>query len=157
MYGTFSIYKIVNTENENIYIGSTCQSLSRRMALHRDDARKKKQKKITIHMNSIGIDKFKICLIKKYSNITKRDARIYEQEQINLIEEKDKILNTIRAYSYNHDATRCQETKRKTRRDYYHRNKQNTEWIEKQRRKRKVGARLYRARLKMFGGDFMIT
>ena len=34
-YGNGKIYKIVNTIDNDIYIGSTCQPLSKRMAWHR--------------------------------------------------------------------------------------------------------------------------
>lgn len=54
------IYKIINTEDDKIYIGSTKSSLSQRMSEHRRHCKRKKKLNLHIHMNSIGIKNFHI-------------------------------------------------------------------------------------------------
>lgn len=64
-YQKGKIYKIVNSENDKLYIGSTCRELSTRMAGHRSKA---KLDPAPFHkaMIAIGIHKFKIILIKPF-------------------------------------------------------------------------------------------
>jgi group I intron endonuclease len=65
-YNNAKIYKIVNDIDDEIYIGSTCQRLSMRMVGHRVQANKQYKIKLYEHMNELGIDHFKIVLIKAY-------------------------------------------------------------------------------------------
>jgi hypothetical protein len=64
---TGKIYKVVNTVNDNIYIGSTqLQYLSKRMAHHRENFIKAPHVgKLYPAMKELGIDKFSIVLLKK--------------------------------------------------------------------------------------------
>lgn len=66
-YARSKIYKIINSENDAIYIGSTTQQLSSRMNGHRGDARQKSRSSI-FHkaINKIGIEKFRIIFIENY-------------------------------------------------------------------------------------------
>ena len=59
-----SIYKIVNDVDDFIYVGSTFSSLNKKFREHLILANLNKQQKIYIHMNKIGINKFRIELIK---------------------------------------------------------------------------------------------
>lgn len=69
-YKNGKIYKIVNDVNDDIYIGSTCQSLSMRMAGHRRLCKFKiknnSNRRVYVQMNEIGITHYSICLIEKY-------------------------------------------------------------------------------------------
>ena len=56
------IYCIRNNENDELYIGASCQSLSKRMAFQRNSA-KTQQYPLYKQMRQIGIDKFYIELI----------------------------------------------------------------------------------------------
>ena len=62
------IYCIRNSINNDIYVGSTCQSLSKRMAFHRNSSKSetKQHYKVYCMMTELGIDKFHIELIEKY-------------------------------------------------------------------------------------------
>jgi len=64
-YSEWKIYKILNSVDEEIYVGSTTQKLSNRMANHRRDARRENSK-FYQHMNFIGINNFYIELICQY-------------------------------------------------------------------------------------------
>ena len=57
-YTKGKIYIIKNTKNDKVYIGSTTQTLSRRMTDHRKDALKKITIRLYKAMNEIGIESF---------------------------------------------------------------------------------------------------
>jgi hypothetical protein len=60
------IYTIRNTIDDDIYVGSTCQSLSKRMSFHRKDILKYiGKRKLYTHMNELGVDNFYIELIEE--------------------------------------------------------------------------------------------
>ena len=61
------IYKITNDYNDDIYIGSTCDTLVKRYSSHKYDA-KKNEKQFLLYklMNEIGFERFRIELIENY-------------------------------------------------------------------------------------------
>ena len=60
------IYCIRNTIDDDIYVGSTCQPISKRMAKHRIDMKGyKKDRKLYSKMNELGIDNCYIELIEE--------------------------------------------------------------------------------------------
>ena len=72
-------------------------------------------------------------------------ARIQEQIELWNVP-KEKRLNTLRAYSHNREKTRDNEKKKKSRMDYYHRKKEDPEWLEKERERNRIRMRESRAR-----------
>ena len=62
------IYCIRNTVNNDIYVGSSCQPLSKRMVCHRSDASNANKQQYLIYktMNELGIENFYIELIEDY-------------------------------------------------------------------------------------------
>ncbi len=62
------IYKITNDYNDDIYIGSTCNTLGRRFNVHKADMTKKKNRNALLYklMNEIGFERFRIQLIIDY-------------------------------------------------------------------------------------------
>ena len=91
---TAKIYKIVNTVDDMIYIGSTIKTLAQRMGNHRERARKVEQYdcKFHRHMNTIGIEYFKILLIKTIDYNSKDEIELEEFNEI-LKVASDKLLN----------------------------------------------------------------
>jgi hypothetical protein len=80
-YQNGRIYKILNTEDDKCYVGSTCQSLAKRFSEHK----KRHQNgtgKLYEHMRNIGFDKFYIELITNYPCNTKEELRAKEGEYI---------------------------------------------------------------------------
>jgi len=77
-YSTGKIYKIINPQNETIYIGSTIQTLSQRFCKHPHRGRGNK-----------------IILIEKYQCDCREELIKREQE---IIEQYDNLLNKQRAY-----------------------------------------------------------
>jgi len=67
-YKNAKIYKITNTVNDNIYIGSTTMKLYNRMTKHRYCARRLALDKGKLYkaMNRYGVENFEIKLIKDY-------------------------------------------------------------------------------------------
>ena len=83
-YSKAKIYKVVNDVNDDIYIGATCQSLSKRMAEHRISMRSKRDKHIKLYqkMNEIGVEHFKILLIAETPCDNVEQLRAIEGEYI---------------------------------------------------------------------------
>ena len=66
-YKNGKIYCIRNTVDDDIYVGSTTQPLSKRMVKHRCDAKTRPEKMvITTHMSKLGIENFYIELLEEY-------------------------------------------------------------------------------------------
>ena len=78
-YQNSKIYKIWNTEDDMIYIGSTTQALCERMAGHRRAVNRHEERGMRIldHMHNIGIEKFHIELVEEFpcENIEQLPAR----------------------------------------------------------------------------------
>ena len=92
-YGNGRIYCIRNSIDNELYIGSTCQSLSKRFQKHKDDSRGyKKDRKLYSKINALGIDKFYIELIEKYPCENVEQLRKREGE---LIREWKPVLNKL--------------------------------------------------------------
>ena len=77
-YGKGKIYRIINTENETIYIGSTCQNLAKRLSSHK-------------HRGNGN----KIILIENYDCNCREELVMREQQ---VIEEYNNLANQYRAY-----------------------------------------------------------
>ena len=62
------IYKITNDYNDDIYIGSTCDTLVKRFSRHRLDAPREDTKNRPLYklMNEIGFERFRIQLLEDY-------------------------------------------------------------------------------------------
>ena len=66
-YSQGKIYKIWNTVDSEIYVGSTCKNtLAERMAQHRSNFKLGVQYKLYQHMRTVGVDNFHIELIQSY-------------------------------------------------------------------------------------------
>ena len=67
-YKNGKMYKILNTVNDECYIGSTCQKLSQRLAKHRSvmNSQNKTNRRLYDAMRVIGADSFYIELVKEY-------------------------------------------------------------------------------------------
>ena len=80
-------YKITNDFNDEIYIGSTCNTLVRRFISHKDDCKRDKNKHRPLYqlMNEIGFDRFRIELIEDYPCEDKYQLRQREGHYIRQI------------------------------------------------------------------------
>jgi len=67
-YSNGKIYKISNDYNNEIYVGSTCDTIVKRFSCHKLEARKEHNKHKPLYklINEIGFDRFRIELIEDY-------------------------------------------------------------------------------------------
>ena len=79
------IYKILNSIDNEIYVGSTIEALSRRMAKHRSKATNKQNYQIYQHMNAHGVENFYIELIELCPCSCLEELRAKEGEWIRQI------------------------------------------------------------------------
>ena len=85
-YSQAKIYKLVNSVNKEIYVGSTCVALHLRMSLHRIEAQRSPNTKLNQKMNELGQDKFRIKLIKDFPCANKQE----------LLSELENIVNELK-------------------------------------------------------------
>ena len=90
-YSTGKIYCIRNHIDEQIYVGSTCQSLSKRMAYHRQDAKKANRQTTLIYplMLKYGIENFYIelleeCPCENSNQLEKREGELMRELKASL-------------------------------------------------------------------------
>ena len=89
-YNSGKIYKVVNTIDDNIYIGSTITRLCDRIGSHRKNAKnEEKQSIFYTHMRKVGIEHFKIILIKLFPCESKDEL---EAEEFNEMSKYDKSI-----------------------------------------------------------------
>ena len=91
------IYKIVNSINDKIYVGSTqLQYLSKRMGHHRENCIKAPTcGKLYPVMTELGIDKFNIILLETIKFTNKEELRAKEHEWILKLDTINNGYNTI--------------------------------------------------------------
>ena len=80
-YHKGKIYKILNTIDNEIYVGSTCELLSQRMARHRSTMKSIPHLKLYKHMHELGVEHFYIELIEdcpcdRNEELVKREGEI---------------------------------------------------------------------------------
>jgi len=85
-YTDGKIYKIVNNVDNEIYVGSTITSLSRRKGQHKINSKKNENRKLCKHCNSIGWKNVSIVLIERYPCDTKKELMQRERIYYDLLE-----------------------------------------------------------------------
>ena len=84
-YNNGKIYKLVNSVDNEIYIGSTCDSLSKRKYQHKAMAVKRPNIRVYQHLNTIGWENVRIILIESVQAFNKDQLRAREQHYIDLL------------------------------------------------------------------------
>jgi hypothetical protein len=95
-YASGKIYKIVNTEDEEIYIGSTCGSLRLRKSTHKGKAMTRPNRHVYSHLNNVGWDNVRLILIEDWPCENKQELLSREQywiEQIRPSLNKNSAVN----------------------------------------------------------------
>ena len=94
-YQNAKIYKIVNSIDKLIYVGSTIETLNIRFSKHKSRSKRSPNIKLYKHFAKYGIHHFEIKLIKNYPCAGKTELAIEEERyKIRL----NAQLNTIRAH-----------------------------------------------------------
>jgi len=83
-YSNGKVYKLINDVDDEIYIGSTCQSLAKRKGEHKVTARSNPNHKAFKHLNTIGWEHVKIILIESVNAFSKDQLHQREQHYIDL-------------------------------------------------------------------------
>ena len=93
-YNNGKIYCIRNTIDDDIYVGSTTQPLSKRMAAHRSDLKYKKHinKGLLQKADELGVDKLYIELIEEYPCENLEQLNRKEGEHIRQIGTLNKMV-----------------------------------------------------------------
>ena len=130
-YSQGKIYKILNTINDDVYVGSTTQSLAKRMSWHRRSINcKTKPYAIYNAMKEYGVDNFYIELIENISCQTKEELRAREGYYIRKIGTLNKcIAGRSRDDWVKENIEKINEGKLK----WYSQNKEHKRNYEKQR------------------------
>ena len=94
-YQKAKIYKITNDYNNDIYVGSTCDTLVKRFSYHKSDAKKENRKTRPLYslMNNIGFERFRIELICDYPCADKYQLIQKEGEYIRNLGTLNKIIS----------------------------------------------------------------
>jgi hypothetical protein len=118
------IYKITNDFNDEVYVGSTCNTLDKRFLGHKYDSKKKNLLNLPLYklMNEIGFERFRIELICDFPCEERYQLREKEGEFI-------RQLGTL------NNKVEC-----RTQKEYYHENKAkyleyHKEYVEKNKEK----------------------
>ena len=141
MYRT---YKITNTVDDKIYYGSTKLTLSDRMVCHNSEARNGNSKMLSNHIRLVGLPTFSIHLIQDgYPN--KLEARKAEQQLIDSHPIRTQLLNSMRAYSWNHYYTRDRAKLLSKKKRYYDKKMLDPVFIQNEKERNKIRMREKRA------------
>ena len=116
------IYKITNDYNDDIYIGSTCDTLIRRFNGHKGGSKNEKKQNRPIYklMNEIGFERFRIELIEDYPCTDKYELRQRETYYIREIGTLNSKIECRTRKQYQEDNKEQIQKQRKT---YYESNK----------------------------------
>ena len=126
-YSNAKIYKIYNTIDDEIYVGSTCTSLSMRMVKHRCSAKQQRTQHYKLYqkMNEIGIENFFIILLKEFKDCqNKEQLRKMEGEYITELRPSLNHRLTGRESKEWFNNAENQERKKEMDKRYYWNNKE---------------------------------
>ena len=126
-YQNGRIYKIVNNVDDEIYVGSTCLPLSKRLYYHKCD-RNKKSLPCYQHLNKIGWENVSIILVENYPCNSKEELLARERYHYDILKpslngyrpfvtREEHLTNRKEYYVQNKDAI-CESKK-----EYYEKNK----------------------------------
>jgi len=146
-FGKGKIYKITNDYNDEVYVGSTCDLLTKRFSYHRGDHRKERCKNIPIYklMNEIGFERFRIELIENYPSQDKYQLRQREGHFIRELGTLNKRIegNIVDKREYDKEYREINKEKKKENdKKYNENNKQkiqeyHKEWREDNKEKKR--------------------
>ena len=120
-YRNGKIYKVFNTIDDSIYIGSTVQSLSHRMIKHKDDVKSNKEYQTTICklMKQLGVEHFYIELVESYPCDSKEELNAREGFWIKQLATVNKqITGRSRKEHYQDNKIQIQEKSKEYRKQY---------------------------------------
>jgi hypothetical protein len=72
-YANGKVYRLVNDVDDEIYVGSTCLPLHKRLYYHKSKARAEPNIKVYQHLNNVGFDNVSIVLIENFNCQSKEE------------------------------------------------------------------------------------
>jgi group I intron endonuclease len=85
-YENGKIYKLVNDVDNEIYVGSTCLPLAKRLHIHRNKSYERTSTLVYQHMNRIGRKNIKIILVEMFSCVNKLELEKRERYWIDQLQ-----------------------------------------------------------------------
>ena len=121
-FGKGKIYKITNDYNDEVYVGSTCDLLTKRFSNHKKgiNCKTKQNRPIYKLMNEIGFERFRIELIEDYPCTDKYELRQREAYYIREIGTLNSKIECRTQKQYQEDN---KEQIQKNKQEYYEANK----------------------------------
>ena len=144
-YSQGKIYKITNDYNNDIYVGSTCDTLVKRFSYHKKDMSHEKKFHLPLYklMSEIGFDRFRIELIENFPSQDKYELRQKEGHYIRQLGTLNKVI-AGRDYQewYKQYKTDNNEKISGVKHDYYIKNKselnsKNKDYYKQKQRRNK--------------------
>jgi group I intron endonuclease len=109
-YETGKIYQIVNDVNDQVYIGSTCMPLSKRLYSHKKDCENGcSQRQLFVMAREHGWSHFRIRLLESYPCDDNDQLRMREQHHIDELKSRSPELCLNMVNSYTSEAVRREQ------------------------------------------------
>ena len=132
-YSKAKIYKIFNSLDDEIYVGSTCCNLSTRMAKHRYRAKEERSKnhKLYLKMNEVGQENFSIILLEEFKECQNIE-QLRKKEREKIEELKPELNNQVPTRTYQEWIQENHEHKKELDRQLYQRKREERIEYQKQ-------------------------
>ena len=129
-YNNGKIYKLVDQENGYFYIGSTCDTLVKRLYHHKHTATRHPERKVYKYFNNYGWDNVKIILIEEHYLDNKEQLLREENKIIEMYLQDEKCLNSVRPIVSIEEKL---EHQRKLNKKYYEENEEKCGLMNKKK------------------------
>ena len=145
-YSKGKIYKILNNIDNEVYVGSTIETLGKRMGKHRHGMTIQPHLKLYEHMNELGVDNFYIELIENFPCNDIYELRAREGHFIREIGTLNKVVSgrTAKEYREAHKEEHREYDKEYREKHKEHIRDQQKEYYEKHKEHRKEYNKQYR-------------
>jgi hypothetical protein len=126
-YSNSKIYKISNDYNDDVYIGSTCDSLTKRFSYHKSHSILSVNANRPLYklINEIGFDRFRIQLILNFPCEDKYQLRQKEGEYIRQLGTLNQVIAGRTKQTYREETReKSKEHNKEYNKEYYQKNKE---------------------------------
>ena len=126
---------VLNCIDNEVYVGSTCQPLSKRMVCHRSDANKPNRQHYPLYtkMKEYGIENFYIELIEAYPCVNNEELRKREGPYIREFGTLNKRIEDRTRQEYDRESYHNNREKELTlKKEYYEKNRDTISTLKKE-------------------------
>lgn len=135
-YSRAKVYKLVNSCDDEIYVGSTCEPLHKRLYKHKQKAKLTPERRVYQHLLDIGFDNVSIILIENFACESKEELLQRERYWIDELQPSlNKVLPTRTRQQWFHDnAEKVREYQEKYRLEHAEiARERSAKWYEENR------------------------